>query len=863
MSRRVSNQLKRVLAVVLLLAVVLPSLMQVQAHGAAAKLGESRVVRVGFPIQPELTDKDEQGNYIGYTVDYLNELAKYTNWTFEYVEVEGDLNTQILTLCDMLSNGEIDMLGAMNRSEQLEDMYLYPSYSYGTAYTVLAVDRTYVKYMEDDPSHWDGIRIAVCSRLEHRVKQLEQYAKINGFSYTLVEYPSQQEMIQAVLDGEADATLQVDISMEQNLRSIARFSPNPYYFAVAPGEQRLLRELNSALDNLSKGYPYLQSELYEKYFTKHGQFGISQDMREHIASLGVQRVLFFQGNSPIQDGNLATGQVYGVAKSYLDQFSELTGFQYEPVIAQNYRHGVELIESGQVDLVAAVPANADLAVECGLLMTQPYFESRLVLVSAPSSEEGAGGEPNWMMANALAEMERLNSTQDESTYLDGFSVNFYTQKQGRFPNLELDWTSADSVRYSVGVPGQSDERLVQILNSYANSITEEALQDMLYHNSAQVVHYTVWEYIQMHLWKIVAFAAVLFVAAALCIIRNVRQKNRVLSKMNNFNERFRRFSGLLNECIFDYDYQKDYLQIENNQYLFVGRHDIQNFTVRPDETVLNTPAVRTLYQTVLEMIQARKDGVVDLSLDFEGTGEYRWYRLVLRYMEGDGPDEGFAMGRFLDVHEEIERSNELKKQASNDALTGLLNRSTIQRQVSRYMEEGNRAGVMLLFDVDNFKRVNDTMGHPEGDALLKQIANCLDNTFRATDMKGRMGGDEFIVFLPGNIPHDLLRSKLQTMIDYLNNLVFTPYKELHVSLSIGAAYIQGEIEDFDGLYKHADYAMYVAKLGGKNGFFITDSNTCTNQTCEHCMKSCKRAQYLESKKRSQEAAARGELPARH
>ena len=57
--------------------------------------------------------------------------------------------------------------------------------------------------------------------------------------------------------------------------------------------------------------------------------------------------------------------------------------------------------------------------------------------------------------------------------------------------------------------------------------------------------------------------------------------------------------------------------------------------------------------------------------------------------------------------------------------------------------------------------------------------------------------------------------------------------------------------------------LYVAKLGGKNGFFITDSNTCTNQTCEHCMKSCKRAQYLESKKRSQEAAARGELPARH
>lgn len=77
----------------------------------------STVVRVGFPVQEGMSYIDENGNYAGYLVDYLEQLNLFTDWDIEYVRVDGDLNTQLETLMNMLLRGEIDMLGTMNHSK--------------------------------------------------------------------------------------------------------------------------------------------------------------------------------------------------------------------------------------------------------------------------------------------------------------------------------------------------------------------------------------------------------------------------------------------------------------------------------------------------------------------------------------------------------------------------------------------------------------------------------------------------------------------------------------------------------------------------------------------------------------------------
>lgn len=104
-----------------------------------AEEGNRKVIRVGYPAQEGFTDIDGNGNYSGYTYEYLQEIAKYTNWEYEYVTLEGSLDDQLSQMLVMLKNGEIDIMGAMNYSESLAEIFEYPEYSYGTAYKTLSV----------------------------------------------------------------------------------------------------------------------------------------------------------------------------------------------------------------------------------------------------------------------------------------------------------------------------------------------------------------------------------------------------------------------------------------------------------------------------------------------------------------------------------------------------------------------------------------------------------------------------------------------------------------------------------------------------------------------------------------------------
>ena len=101
---------------VLIMVILYNILLPCAAAGSAAEKGQEAlpVVRVGFPIQSGLMEVDADGNFSGYTYDYLMEISQYADWTYEFVQVEGNLNTQIATLLRMLEDGEIDLMGAMN-----------------------------------------------------------------------------------------------------------------------------------------------------------------------------------------------------------------------------------------------------------------------------------------------------------------------------------------------------------------------------------------------------------------------------------------------------------------------------------------------------------------------------------------------------------------------------------------------------------------------------------------------------------------------------------------------------------------------------------------------------------------------------
>jgi len=169
-----------------------------------------------------------------------------------------------------------------------------------------------------------------------------------------------------------------------------------------------------------------------------------------------------------------------------------------------------------------------------------------------------------------------------------------------------------------------------------------------------------------------------------------------------------------------------------------------------------------------------------------------------------------------DVGERKALLDQLAHQAFHDPLTGLANRALFYDRVSHALELGQREGrtvTVLFLDLDGFKQVNDTMGHSEGDHLLRMIANRLRACARATDTVARLGGDEFAVL----VEDTAIARSTERLIDRIREQMAFPFtlagRELRISASIGSASAIGG--DVDQVLRHADVAMYVAKRAEK------------------------------------------------
>ena len=177
-------------------------------------------------------------------------------------------------------------------------------------------------------------------------------------------------------------------------------------------------------------------------------------------------------------------------------------------------------------------------------------------------------------------------------------------------------------------------------------------------------------------------------------------------------------------------------------------------------------------------------------------------------------------GMIVDKTDDEEVKSKIKRESETDKLTGLLNRLGLENRVKSIFDNDNKNEVLIIFDLDNFKLVNDELGHPVGDEVLKVFSRCLENCFRKDDIISRIGGDEFVVFIKNNIEVNNLSNKLNYLLNNIRQELGFYYKKYRLSTSIGVAYRTCKINTYDDLYKEADKALYKAKKLGKNRFCI-------------------------------------------
>jgi diguanylate cyclase (GGDEF)-like protein/PAS domain S-box-containing protein len=188
----------------------------------------------------------------------------------------------------------------------------------------------------------------------------------------------------------------------------------------------------------------------------------------------------------------------------------------------------------------------------------------------------------------------------------------------------------------------------------------------------------------------------------------------------------------------------------------------------------------------------------------------------------------------IDVTEAKQAEDRIRHLAHHDTLTQLPNRVLLHGRLEQAMAAARRDGselAMLFIDMDRFKDINDTLGHPVGDGLLVEVGQRLRALVRASDIVARLGGDEFVLVLTGT-RQDAARAGAAVAAKVLAALG-RPYTvrghELHSTPSVGIALFPADGEDADTLMKNADSAMYHAKSAGRNNaqFFTTAMNRAT------------------------------------
>ncbi len=243
-------------------------------------------------------------------------------------------------------------------------------------------------------------------------------------------------------------------------------------------------------------------------------------------------------------------------------------------------------------------------------------------------------------------------------------------------------------------------------------------------------------------------------------------------------------------------------------------------SVHPDEAedfraVLNDLEHGRVEQTTCQKRYRRKDGTyVWVEISFSRTKEFA----------AGGPSGWVASLRDVSARKEAEQ--QITHMALHDALTGLPNRLVFRDRLNQELANARRYGggfAVLACDLDRFKIVNDTLGHPAGDTLLRIVADRLISVVRNVDTVARLGGDEFAIILSWLEEPQAVSAAAERIIEVVGQPIELDGNTACIGISIGIALGTIETEDADVLFKNADIALYRAKAAGRNTLSFYES----------------------------------------
>lgn len=287
--------------------------------------------------------------------------------------------------------------------------------------------------------------------------------------------------------------------------------------------------------------------------------------------------------------------------------------------------------------------------------------------------------------------------------------------------------------------------------------------------------------------------SLLFIAILSCLLGLVYKKNKSIKFTNT---KYESLSSLTNEFLFEYGEKEKKLILSDRlkEYL---------------QCVGIDPAGEAVHSIIKEALSNNNENGKVMTLDFGlEPGQDLHFNLVTTDLGDEKCNQHSILGKLTDVTEEVHHKEGLVKLSRTDDLTSILNRRATTELILNRLnnKEASEIDALLVIDIDDFKSVNDTYGHPEGDSVLISVAKIAEKTAEGTGYAGRLGGDEFVIYYE-NIPS---KEAVINKAKHLFEEVLSLKHKRPIKVSIGICFTDNA-DSYEELFRKADKALYKAK----------------------------------------------------
>ena len=453
-----------------------------------ARTSEKRVLRVAFPQVDGMSWTAEDGTHHGMLVDYLNEIAKYTGWEYEYIDTKGP------AMLNEFVEGKYELMGGNYYIPALEKYYAYPNYNMGYSRSLLLArsdDRSIHSY---DLESMNGKTIGVYENARENIRRLKEFMAINGL-YCNIRYYKQEDMVGKIglypylAKGEIDLLLNNVAHISDSVRVVVAYDSQPYYIVTNPGNKEVLDGLNMALERILDANPNFAAERYAVNFPDRlVNIQLSDRDLEYVNERKTITVAVPENWYPLYCKETPLKNHTGIMADVLDEIKSFTGLRFSYVYAKNYADAIRLIQQGDADILGFFLGDENDAAQLGLALSASYVSANNIIVRNKACSYPAPG-----LVGALVENQRLPSgisvekirfypsikealfavNNGEADFIYGLSSRLELDiLRYHFTNLAPVTLVNDQSTISFALPIPVDPDLLTILNKAINNLSE-------------------------------------------------------------------------------------------------------------------------------------------------------------------------------------------------------------------------------------------------------------------------------------------------------------------------------------------------------------------------------------------------------